>query len=137
MRAATLADLDACARICFEGFKLVKVPLAVLSGTYAGGRDPVSEVRALRDTHFEECASLYEHVHGISPANEIRDAVSAGTAWGATRSGRVVAYASAPSRWPINHGVTVLPWCPYARSWLEKHPDEAARITIDWSDPPE
>lgn len=32
--------------------------------------------------------------------------------------------------------VTVAPWCPYARSWLEKHPDEAATVEIDWSPPP-
>jgi predicted GNAT family acetyltransferase len=31
---------------------------------------------------------------------------------------------------------TVLPWCPYARKWLSEHPDFAAGITIDWSDPP-
>jgi hypothetical protein len=29
-------------------------------------------------------------------------------------------------------GLTIIPDCPYARSWLEKHPDEAARVTIDW-----
>ena len=33
-------------------------------------------------------------------------------------------------------GETVLPWCPYARRWLEGHPDAAARITVDSSDPP-
>lgn len=33
-------------------------------------------------------------------------------------------------------GETVLPWCPYARKWLQDHPDVAATITIDWSDPP-
>jgi predicted GNAT family acetyltransferase len=33
-------------------------------------------------------------------------------------------------------GETVAPWCPYARRWLERHPDEAAAVTIDWSDPP-
>lgn len=33
-------------------------------------------------------------------------------------------------------GETVVPWCPYARSWLRKHPDAAERIHIDWSDPP-
>ena len=33
-------------------------------------------------------------------------------------------------------GETVLPWCPYARKWLHDHPDVAATITIDWSDPP-
>ncbi|HEY5153923.1 MAG TPA: GNAT family N-acetyltransferase [Acidimicrobiales bacterium] len=33
-------------------------------------------------------------------------------------------------------GETVLPWCPYARRWLQQHPDEAASVAIDWSDPP-
>ena len=33
-------------------------------------------------------------------------------------------------------GETVLPWCPYARKWLQDHPDELAGISIDWSDPP-
>ena len=33
-------------------------------------------------------------------------------------------------------GETVLPWCPYARKWLQGHEDQAARVTIDWSDPP-
>ncbi len=29
-------------------------------------------------------------------------------------------------------GMTVVPLCPFARSWLEGHPDEAATIPIDW-----
>lgn len=29
-------------------------------------------------------------------------------------------------------GMTVVPLCPYARSWLERHPDQADRVTIDW-----
>ena len=29
-------------------------------------------------------------------------------------------------------GLTVVPQCPFVRSWLEKHPDEAARVTIEW-----
>lgn len=28
------------------------------------------------------------------------------------------------------------PDCPYARTWLERHPDVAARVTIDWTSPP-
>jgi predicted GNAT family acetyltransferase len=27
-------------------------------------------------------------------------------------------------------GLTVIPECPFARSWLEKHPEQAARVTI-------
>jgi predicted GNAT family acetyltransferase len=33
------------------------------------------------------------------------------------------------------HGLVVEPQCPFARSWLQRHPDAAARVTIDW--PPE
>lgn len=28
-------------------------------------------------------------------------------------------------------GLTVVPECSFARGWLEKHPDETARITIE------
>jgi predicted GNAT family acetyltransferase len=31
--------------------------------------------------------------------------------------------------------LTVVPWCPYARRWLEEHPDDAAAVTIDWDTP--
>jgi uncharacterized protein len=33
--------------------------------------------------------------------------------------------------------LTVVPQCPFARSWLEKHPDEAARANIKWPPAPE
>jgi uncharacterized protein len=29
-------------------------------------------------------------------------------------------------------GLIIVPLCPFARSWLERHPDEAADSTIDW-----
>jgi predicted GNAT family acetyltransferase len=29
-------------------------------------------------------------------------------------------------------GLTVVPKCPFARSWLEQHPDVAGGVTIDW-----
>jgi predicted GNAT family acetyltransferase len=29
-------------------------------------------------------------------------------------------------------GMTVVPLCPFARRWLERHPDDAARVPIDW-----
>jgi uncharacterized protein len=32
-------------------------------------------------------------------------------------------------------GLTVVPLCPFARGWLERHPDVAARVTIDWKQP--
>ncbi len=33
----------------------------------------------------------------------------------------------------VASGMTVVPLCPYARSWLQRHPDEAAKVTIDWA----
>lgn len=29
-------------------------------------------------------------------------------------------------------GLTIVPQCPFARSWLERHPDDAATITVAW-----
>jgi predicted GNAT family acetyltransferase len=29
-------------------------------------------------------------------------------------------------------GLTIVPLCPFARGWLERHPDVAQRVTIDW-----
>lgn len=32
-------------------------------------------------------------------------------------------------------GLTVVPICPFARSWLERHPDATSGVTIDWDTP--
>ncbi len=32
--------------------------------------------------------------------------------------------------------LTIVPWCEFARGWLEKHPDEAATVEIDWESQP-
>jgi uncharacterized protein len=32
-------------------------------------------------------------------------------------------------------GLTVVPLCPFARSWLERHPDATAGIRVDWGEP--
>jgi hypothetical protein len=29
-------------------------------------------------------------------------------------------------------GLTVVPLCPFARGWLERHPEVAGRAAIDW-----
>jgi predicted GNAT family acetyltransferase len=33
-------------------------------------------------------------------------------------------------------GLTIVPWCPYARKWLKDHPDEAGGVEIDYRTPP-
>jgi uncharacterized protein len=30
-------------------------------------------------------------------------------------------------------GLTLVPLCPFARSWLERHPDAASKAVIDWN----
>jgi hypothetical protein len=32
--------------------------------------------------------------------------------------------------------LTLVPWCPFARRWLAKHPDAAVGVPIDWDTPP-
>ena len=34
-----------------------------------------------------------------------------------------------------DQGLTVVPWCPFARTWLGAHPDVADRVVIDWTPP--
>ena len=34
-----------------------------------------------------------------------------------------------------HEGLTVVPLCPFAHSWLQRHPDDAARVKIDWAEP--
>jgi predicted GNAT family acetyltransferase len=33
-------------------------------------------------------------------------------------------------------GSTLVPWCPFARRWLEEHPDERSDLQIDWETQP-
>ena len=33
-------------------------------------------------------------------------------------------------------GMTIVPWCTFARRWLTDHPDVASTVTIDWETPP-
>ncbi len=32
----------------------------------------------------------------------------------------------------VRDGLTIVPLCPFARRWLGRHPDDAARVPIDW-----
>ena len=34
-------------------------------------------------------------------------------------------------------GLTVVPLCPFARTWLERHPQAASGISVDWGPPPD
>jgi hypothetical protein len=32
-------------------------------------------------------------------------------------------------------GLTIVPWCPFARHWLRTHPDVVETVAIDWKTP--
>jgi len=44
--------------------------------------------------------------------------------------GRLVEAAAARAR---REGLTLVPLCPFVRSWLEKHPEVAETVAIDWA----
>lgn len=62
-------------------------------------------MRPLEEADLDECESLCKQVHGFERTNELRDALQAFTPFIAVRDGRLVAYASAVTFWPMNHGV--------------------------------
>jgi len=37
----------------------------------------------------------------------------------------------------VAEGLELVPWCPFARRWLQEHAEEAAAVTVDWSPPPD
>jgi predicted GNAT family acetyltransferase len=43
--------------------------------------------------------------------------------------GRLVEAAVAKAR---DEHLTIVPWCPYAREWLEQHPDQITGVALDF-----
>src|SRR5918995_6346121 len=83
----------------------VKEPVGVISGRPRS--DPVQEleVRPLEEGDLDECRALCEKVHGFARTNELRDSIQAFAPFVAVRDGRITAYASSVTFWPLNHGV--------------------------------
>ena len=62
-------------------------------------------MRPLQENDLDACGALCKNVHGYERTNELHDAMQAFSPFVALRDGRIVAYASAVSFWPMNHGV--------------------------------
>jgi uncharacterized protein len=43
----------------------------------------------------------------------------------------------AAGTWAEKDALVIVPWCPYARRWLQQHEDVASRVEIDWDTPRE
>jgi hypothetical protein len=83
----------------------VKEPVAVTAGKPRSQPVDDVEVRPLAEGDIEECGALCERVHGFPRTNELPDAMHAMTPFVALRDGRITAYATSVSFWPMNHGV--------------------------------
>jgi predicted N-acetyltransferase YhbS len=80
-------------------------PLALMRGKPAGKPSREGEARLVGEADVAECADLCRRVHGFDRGNELRDSTHFFGPMLLRRGGRVVAYASAPTFWPLNHGV--------------------------------
>jgi predicted N-acetyltransferase YhbS len=83
----------------------VKESVAVTAGKPRSAPVDGVEVRPLTEDDVEECSALCERVHGFPRANELRDATHVFAPFVAVRDGRITAYASSVTFWPMNHGV--------------------------------
>jgi GNAT superfamily N-acetyltransferase len=83
----------------------IKEPVAVMSGRPRTRAQERLEVRALQVEDLDRCGALCRQVHGFERTGELRDAISAFAPFVGVRDGRIVAYSSSTTFWPMNHGV--------------------------------
>jgi predicted N-acetyltransferase YhbS len=83
----------------------VKEPTAVISGKPRSGSARGVDVRPLEEGDLDDCEALCKKVHGFERTNELRDSIQAVAPFVAVRDGRITAYASSVTFWPLNHGV--------------------------------
>lgn len=86
------------------GFQ-IREPLYLIKGKPEGAPAINTEVRPLTVKDVDACATLCRRAHGFDRSGELRDAIQWFGSLGAWRHGQLVAYASAPTLWPLNHGV--------------------------------
>jgi len=82
-----------------------KEPILLMQGKPKSTPPAGFEVRRLTKQDLDSCAALCAKTHGFDRANELRDALEFFTPFVALRKGRVTAYASTATFWPLNHGV--------------------------------
>ena len=84
----------------------VKEPLALMRGTPKDKLTASSaKVREVTDDDLAACAELCRAAHGFDRTGELRESKAMFRSMLLERDGRVVAYASAPTFWIMNHAV--------------------------------
>lgn len=82
-----------------------KEPVVLMTGTPKSKPPSAVEVRPLAPDDLEACAALCREIHGFDRSRELRDALTVFSPVVAVRQGRITAYASTATFWPLNHGV--------------------------------
>jgi hypothetical protein len=80
-------------------------PAVVMSGGPTSAPVEGIEVRPVREADLDGCEALCKKVHGFERTNELRGAMQAFAPYVALRDGRVSAYATTLTFWPMAHGV--------------------------------
>jgi len=80
-------------------------PVVVMSGKPTSGPVEGIEVRPPTEADLDQCEALCKKVHGFERTNELRGAMQAFAPFVALRDGRVSAYATTLTFWPMAHGV--------------------------------
>lgn len=83
----------------------VREPILLMSGTPKSQPPSDVEVRPLGSEDLAACTALCTRVHGFERSHELSDALKLFAPVVALRQGRVTAYASTATFWPLNHGV--------------------------------
>ena len=83
----------------------VREPLVLMEGVVKGDVPAGTEVRKLQESDLAQCAELCRSTIGFDRTGEVRANPPFLTSFVATRNGKVVAYATAPHFWPLNHAV--------------------------------
>jgi hypothetical protein len=76
-----------------------------MNGKLRDGATDDIEVRPVTEGDLEECAALCKQVHGFERTGALRDSIQAFVPFAALRGGRIVAYASTLTFWPMAYGV--------------------------------
>lgn len=83
----------------------VREPLVLIEGVLKGDVPAGYEVRPMREEDHEACAELSRSILGVDRINEVKNTPPSPSPFVALRDGRVTAYTSAPTLWPLNHAV--------------------------------
>ena len=83
----------------------VKESVAVVTGRPRSDPSSGLQVRPPEEGDLAACEALCKKLHGYERTNELRDAMQAFAPFVGVRDGQIVAYATAVTFWPMNHGV--------------------------------